>query len=98
MRILSLLYLTPLCFAFSPNARPHRVHTDVSMDRRTALSKAAILAGIVASPELSRAFSEQSDDNWVEPAQQRTDGKLVSKVFELKHDPFLKLIPCTTSN
>lgn len=78
MRIISLLIWTPLALAFAPNANFQRVKTEVAMDRRTALSKAAVLAGIVASPQLGNAFSQQSDDNWVEPSQQKTDGRLVS--------------------
>lgn len=76
MRVISLLVWTPLALAFAPNAKLQRVKTEVAMDRRTALSKAAVLAGIVASPQLGNAFSQQSDDNWVEPSQQKTDGRL----------------------
>lgn len=81
MRIISLLVWTPLVAAFAPNAKFQRVKTEVAMDRRSALSKAAVLAGIVTYPQLGNAFSQQSDDNWVEPSQQKTDGKLVSINF-----------------
>ena len=87
MRPFLLILLIPLVSAFAPPARM-KASTATIATARDAVSRRdvadAFISGIataaglavISSPQAGMAFSQQLDENWIEPSQQATDGKV----------------------
>ena len=73
----TILTLIPVVTAFAPNLHiTPRHETQLKISRRDAVLTGAALAGLAFSPKSAAAFSQQMPDNWTEPTQMPTDGRL----------------------
>lgn len=73
----TILTLIPVVTAFAPNLHSTPRHeTQLKISRRDAVLTGAALAGLAFSPKSAAAFSQQMPDNWTEPTQMPTAGRL----------------------